>query len=1534
MTQPDQIAEPQDLPSRLAMLHQQGHDYLDPGAQLALAQSDTSNSDLTSIANGIKNAVQNSYDGLTRFFTDPVLHQEPSASVALQRYVNSAIGPQPIAETDLVHIQGQLQKYGFGKDLPVTGSWDASWNAAYNQATQKHTQDQLNGNKPGSVTVGHALHGFLNYLLPTHAVNAVVGFAKSIPADVRDVLADNIGLGTSAVDFAGELTRHMTDPGQAFRNAREAGRNTALNVNHALLGHQSKAELIHDTTGIHILGKAFDDIGTVLLISGIGSEVGAAGRGVSAAVKGGLFASTEQAVRGPGLIARNVFGGLTKEQLGKVAADGADMTVQRRVLLSKSFQNMPVLGRAAPLLGRLSDSDGLWYRARAVLDKPYDYGIVRGAGQVVGQTQLASMKIGAVATVSDMLNPGGGNTLSSSIAGTHVLDGVDDSIRNHLGVEVYGHHFGVSINDIAWLLHAPVSGSLSLSEQYGDHVQKINDGITHKLGQTGAITEFEQATGQNWNEFMTAAGGQHRANAYLFGKVIDHAAAYGADRELQGSTLEPFSEEWTTAKRAIESRILNDNDLLIENVKNMLGGTTHYFQNAIAKELTQANKVGKDALRRDVNAYLDSANDLSTHVLPNAEHILSLPLTAEQRAAHEAYTTAQTADEQDRAFYDTIGAEPPPARTGTIPKIALPTGSIGQARFEALRDAEGNVRYDKSGNVMGDPAKSTLTAQQHAKDLKQFEARAAQIEASGDEVAKLQFTDELRAYGLLNFGLDATKAKVWSDDPAKLIEVLRTQGQHLAGEIHLLETAPQAMRDAINRMKIAGYQPVTGTDIGHAFRNDLPFQQDLLGDPIKRSRKIASALGLNTQHFSGADQGIRMRMRIVQEFQKEIDEKRIVLPPHTTANTILSVLQNPDNLARKLPWSDNVAFALSRKAQEGQIQRIASAEGISETEAAARLAAEIAHAGGLRDIRLPEFRRILTEPGEEVIPVHLRSEITELSTELPHGWFSERDANRLYLALQRAYADRPAFMVGAQAIESRLRNLPFSTREKLTKGSGVGKLPDAARPFASNLAAHDHTMFMLNLPNQLAQLRDKYRFTLSPFFSLRRITKTNVKMSIEGVQPTLNPVGRLLEQGAWNDSHDLLDRALGANNPAYKFLDEADRYLHGQDVVGLYNSRHYGAYIAHELSKQGMGEEEIAQKVRKIMTYGTRKVEGRTAMEQTVNTIFFPFSFEKTVIRNIGGYLLDRPAQAMVLSNALDAYRDFNNHHLNGNNPIAASWWEQHVPLLNEALRLNAFEHGISPGQLGGINAPLLNIFLPQSYSPTQDLQSHLTRLIPAVTDLKRILKEGSEQSRIIRTSLVNGVSLANDHLTGRARGPLDFRPSNKTDDAQRQEAFDLRNKLVEAFQPVLDYNGSTSEDVNKYHWPSAGPGADKLPDAIRGQVIGKESIGILVSKAFPVYSPSAGAGYAIAKQIKANEYVSQQIAKNPARGALYKDFLDKARTAIGHLNGDDYPAEQAAQVTALFREQAARYAAKDPSFLKFWNSSLRYSFGPIERLA
>ncbi len=264
---------------------------------------------------------------------------------------------------------------------------------------------------------------------------------------------------------------------------------------------------------------------------------------------------------------------------------------------------------------------------------------------------------------------------------------------------------------------------------------------------------------------------------------------------------------------------------------------------------------------------------------------------------------------------------------------------------------------------------------------------------------------------------------------------------------------------------------------------------------------------------------------------------------------------------------------------------------------------------------------------------------------------------------------------------------------------------------------------------------------------------------------------------------------------------------------------------------------------------------------------------------------------------------------------------KEHLPVMNEALRLNTFARGLSLGEFGGINRPLMNLFLPQSWESSEERSATLKRFVPIVRDAQRILEEGSEQSRIVNQSRINGLAALKDEPTS----TLNRRPSTKTEVAQRIEAAQYRRDLFDAFKDVLDYNDSAPDDDAKYHF-----GGAAVPEDMQGEVIDRANIQVLIKKAFPLYDRKNGVAFGMERDDWATEWLRKR--KGTPEYEKYAEFYEKAKTAISHLNKDRYPPEQAIQVTSLFRDTAIEYASTDRDFYRWYNKTFKNSgFGPLE---
>ena len=276
------------------------------------------------------------------------------------------------------------------------------------------------------------------------------------------------------------------------------------------------------------------------------------------------------------------------------------------------------------------------------------------------------------------------------------------------------------------------------------------------------------------------------------------------------------------------------------------------------------------------------------------------------------------------------------------------------------------------------------------------------------------------------------------------------------------------------------------------------------------------------------------------------------------------------------------------------------------------------------------------------------------------------------------------------------------------------------------------------LPDELAHLRNTFRFTMSPYFDLRRYTKGAI---IAQMVADHNDAQLPINLGLKNLAKDFgADAPLAARNAyeqatggASKLIDDDERFFSQRGVLG-YSPNDQKAATFFRLQQQGKSTEDSLKMVQKIFSYGA----GRTPLEQSINFAFFPFSFEKKIVLNAAKFLTDDFARTLLMHDALKTYDTLNQHY------NLSKELHDHVPLLPDLEKLNAFEHGLSPGQLGGINAPimkiapllnqvpLLRLFLPVGVRTPGGASKLLTGLMPAYNDIKRMSTDLEDQGHVV----------------------------------------------------------------------------------------------------------------------------------------------------------------------------------------------------------
>ena len=840
---------------------------------------------------------------------------------------------------------------------------------------------------------------------------------------------------------------------------------------------------------------------------------------------------------------------------------------------------------------------------------------------------------------------------------------------------------------------------------------------------------------------------------------------------------------------------------------------------------------------------------------------------------------------------------------------------IAQDAQRAARSLFGNMaKLGHREDVMA--ARSTLQLEEQ-NDLKDIPLPKFSRNIGKGEAAVLQ-----EARKILVTKLGYSPNEVTRYDPIQAISEIWRASKSLASEAHHPIDAPQVLKDQVAKLDALDYRLVIGTDIGHAYETPL-IHPAIVAQRTSLLRKAAQQFGFDTTKTSDLSVAQVRRTNVENEVNKLFANGKVSPIQGDNGSSVYSTLiqaaQSGEiikegRLANAFRGAvEGFRGAPESKFVEGQLGDLSKVayKDIQDARAEAKLKAmqTFNQAHQVRDLSLKQMVKALTRP---VDPNDILGNLNPR--------YTKEDAMKIAKAVLIGYAKTPASIVGIGKTEDFIR----ASNAMITNGTAsfFGKVPllnnfkIGEGPLANAFAA---------LPNDLARLRDRWRFDYSPTFALRRLIKTNVKAAAEGVPVSSNPYQSLQRLGGTEQAFNTLQRTMPDVYRATKELEPLEKYLQQSDVFGIYNPAHMMAWQAYNLEKLGLTDAEITAKLTKINTYGER-----TALERSVNTVFYPFSFNKTLYRSVGGYLLDHPGETMLINAGFDLYHKMN---LDDPNDGLGAWVKKHAPLLDEIKKLNAFEHGTGLGQFGGINAPYLsafmNIFSPQSITPINGAKALNTwkNAIPAISELNTLLfnYQASTGKADFKGSIPETAQTgywaarnAEQHLQSLITGHKALPDhTTLTSQAQVQAGLEIVNQLKVQLANVIGKN---------VKWPD-----DPLvPKVIRGQVINATSIGSYAQSMYPAYDPSIGTGLALARQRDAVNYVNN--LQGTYRYEAYNAFQNIAVKAVRKLNTTRDP-ESIKTIVQPLRAAAVNIAEQDPRFALFYKKYYQSAFGPIEGL-
>lgn len=355
------------------------------------------------------------------------------------------------------------------------------------------------------------------------------------------------------------------------------------------------------------------------------------------------------------------------------------------------------------------------------------------------------------------------------------------------------------------------------------------------------------------------------------------------------------------------------------------------------------------------------------------------------------------------------------------------------------------------------------------------------------------------------------------------------------------------------------------------------------------------------------------------------------------------------------------------------------------------------------------------------------------------------------------------------------------------------------------------------LADNLAAVRDTMRFTLSPFFDLSRMAKSQElgqtaaplrnDLGERIVMPLNSSPGALkktwVKQGL---SKEAADQKFETTVQRFQALSRGDKGAFEHDFVSADNLSNYFQQVGilghnptewmvtgfQHLVDQGVNPERAYQAARSMYQYGTGA--GRSAAEMSANFIFFPFSFEKKAYSYLAKYISDDMSRAIVLHDAMKGYEILNQKY------NLSQMWKEHLPALDKLQQLNMFAYGASLGRLGGLNRTFIepianmaanlhgksefvpgifNLFNPQGVSVRSAADAvevkKLTRsLLPAINDINYLLTDAADQGHVL------------------------FSASHQVRAADARDGWKAWNDYKRQFTADLTQHGWTQADLNK----------------------------------------------------------------------------------------------------------------------------------------
>ena len=278
---------------------------------------------------------------------------------------------------------------------------------------------------------------------------------------------------------------------------------------------------------------------------------------------------------------------------------------------------------------------------------------------------------------------------------------------------------------------------------------------------------------------------------------------------------------------------------------------------------------------------------------------------------------------------------------------------------------------------------------------------------------------------------------------------------------------------------------------------------------------------------------------------------------------------------------------------------------------------------------------------------------------------------------------------------------------RLRDKTGVGKVWEAM-PFRNPQALFSQTDWQkyAYMGDAYVNMRDYLRFSLSPIFDMSRYAEALTLSQVvgsdvaKGLKLNQSPTSfrRAIAKGYRQRGYDeasalsaantewsrvrssFMNQAKGRGDFDWENIDNMSRWFTSVGIMG-FSPQSWMASTYGQLLQTGVNPDDAYDAARGIYTYG---LTGRSAAEQSVNMVFFPFSFMKKTVGHFADYMTEDYSRAVILHDMMKTYEMMDEKY------DLHEKYEAYLPILGKMRRSNLFAYGLSLGEFGGPNAPFI----------------------------------------------------------------------------------------------------------------------------------------------------------------------------------------------------------------------------------------------------